>query len=70
MSDRAQAVNRRRSTVRARVEHVFAQQEAMGRMLVRTTGVVPARCKIGMMKLTYNLRRVAWLKANLEPAMA
>ena len=69
MSDRAQAVNRRRSTVRARVEHVFAQQEAMGRMLVRTIGVVRARFKIGMMNLAYNLRRLAWLKANRELAM-
>ena len=70
MSDRAQAVNRRRSTVRARVEHVFAQQEAMGRMLVRTIGVVRARFKIGMMNLAYNLRRLAWLKATRQPAIA
>jgi len=70
LSDRAQAANRRRSTVRARVEHVFAQQEAMGHMLVRTIGVVRARFKIGMMNLAYNLRRLAWLKANREPATA
>jgi len=56
--------------VRARVEHVFAQQEAMGRMLVRTIGVVRARFKVGMMNLAYNLRRLAWLKANREPVMA
>jgi hypothetical protein len=39
-------------------------------MLVRTTGVVRARCKIGMMNLTYNLRRLAWLKATRKPAIA
>lgn len=55
--------------MRARVEHVFAQQEEMGRMLVRTIGVVRARFKIGMMNLTYKLRRLAWLKANREPVM-
>ena len=70
LSDRAQAANRRRSTARARVEHVFAQQQAMGRMLVRTIGVVRARFKIGMMQLAYNLRRLAWLKASREPGMA
>jgi len=70
LSARAQAANRRRATVRARVEHVFAQQEAMGRMLVRTIGVVRARFKIGMMNLAYNLRRLACLKANREPVMA
>jgi IS5 family transposase len=69
LSDRAQAANRRRSTVRARVEHVFAQQEAMGRMLVRTIGVVRARFKVGMLNLAYNLRRLTWLKANREPRM-
>lgn len=55
--------------MRARVEHVLAQQEAMGRMLVRTIGVVRARFKIGMMNLAYNLRRLAWLKASRAPAL-
>jgi hypothetical protein len=41
--------NRRRSTAQARVEHVFAQQEAMGLMGVRTLGVVRVRFKIGTM---------------------
>jgi hypothetical protein len=36
----------------------------MGRMLVRTIGVVRARFKIGMMNLAYNLRRLAWLKTS------
>ena len=49
---------------------MFARQEAMGRMLVRTIGVVRARFKVGMMNLAYNLRRLAWLQANREPVMA
>lgn len=61
--------NRRRSKVRARVEHVFAQQEATGRMLVRTIGVVRPWFKVGMMNLVYNLRRLAWLQAKRQPAM-
>jgi IS5 family transposase len=54
---RAQAANRKRSTVRARVEHVFAQQV---NRLVRTIGRERAAVKIGMMNLVYNLRRLAW----------
>jgi transposase, IS5 family len=35
--------------VRARVEHVFGDQtNGMGAALVRTIGIVRARCKIGM----------------------
>ena len=69
LTEREQEANRKRSKVRARVEHVFAQQEAMGGMIVRTIGIVRARFKIGMMNLVYNLRRLAWLKANKPPAV-
>lgn len=69
LSERAQQANHKRSKVRARVEHVFAQQEAMGGMKVRTIGIVRARFKIGMMNLVYNLRRLAWLKQNRRPVL-
>src|SRR5262249_42797119 len=40
------------SKVRARVEHVFGQQQnSMGGKIVRTIGIVRARFKIGMMNL-------------------
>ena len=43
--------------MRARVEHVFGDQKnGMGAELVRTIGIVRARCKIGMMNLVYNMR--------------
>jgi len=64
---REQQANRKRSQVRARVEHVFAQQEAMGGMIVRTIGIARAWFKIGMENLVYNIRRLAWLKENLKP---
>jgi len=57
LNARAQEANRKRSTVRARVEHVFAQQ---ANRLVRTIGLERAAVKIGMMNLVYNLRRLAW----------
>jgi transposase, IS5 family len=60
---RQQAANTTRSRVRARVEHVFADQEnGMGGKLVRTIGMVRARVKIGLMNLVYNMRRVVQLE--------
>jgi hypothetical protein len=45
-----------------RVEHVFGDQKnGMGAKLVRTIGIVRARCKIGMTNLVYNMRRFVCL---------
>ena len=50
--------------MRARVEHVFGDQKnGMGAKLVRTIGIVRARCKIGMTNLVYNMRRFVCLAA-------
>lgn len=62
LSDRAKQANRRRAKVRARVEHIFGAQTAMGGMLVRTIGLARAQVKIGMMNIVYNLRRLATLQ--------
>lgn len=51
--------NGQRSTVQARVEQMFAQQQAMGRRVVRTIGVVQAWFDIRAMNLAYNLRPLA-----------
>jgi IS5 family transposase len=57
-----QAMNHRRSKVRARVEHVFGDQHTrQGGILVRTKGKVRATVKIGLMNLTYNMRRLEFL---------
>lgn len=64
LTPREQAANHKRSKVRVRVEHVFAQQRQMGRS-VRTIGLDRARFKIGMMNLVYNLRRLVWLTENI-----
>src|SRR6202048_5273860 len=49
LSEAQKAANTTRSKVRARVEHVFGDQKnAMRAELVRTIGIVRARCKIGM----------------------
>jgi transposase, IS5 family len=55
--------NTTRSRVRARVEHVFADQaHAMGGKLVRTIGLIRAEAKIGMQNLVYDMRRLGVLE--------
>ena len=62
LSKQDQQTNHRRSKIRARVEHVFGDQHtAQGGVLVRTKGKVRAAVKIGMMNLTYNMRRLEYL---------
>ena len=65
LSKRAQRANTVRSKVRCCVEHVFGAQEAMGGMLVRTIGMARAQVKLGMMNLTYNLKRFAFLQGQI-----
>ena len=68
LNKREQAANHRRSKVRCRVEHVFGDQRTrQGSILVRTKGKVRAAVKIGLMNLTYNMRRLEFL---LRPASA
>src|SRR5262249_47507370 len=63
LSERLKSTNTTRSKVRARVEHVFGQQQnSMGGKIVRTIGIARARFKIGMMNLGYNIRRLVQLE--------
>ena len=58
-----QEANRKKSRVRARVEHIFGAQEmATGGRLVRSIGIARARLKIGMQNLVYNIRRLVTLE--------
>jgi IS5 family transposase len=62
LNKQEQATNHRRSKIRARVEHVFGDQRTrQGSILVRTKGKVRAAVKIGLMNLTYNMRRLEFL---------
>ena len=55
--------NRKKSRIRARIEHVFgAQENAPGGRLVRTIGIVRAKAKIGLQNLAYNMRRLVSLE--------
>ena len=63
LTPRQEAANKTRSSVRARVEHVFGiQHSAVGGKFVRTIGIVRAAVKIGMQNLAYNLRRLVVLE--------
>ncbi len=61
LSDAKRQINTRRSRVRARVEHIFGSQHAMGGKLMRSIGVVRARANIGLKNIAYNLQRFVFL---------
>ena len=63
LTEREKQGNRTRSRIRSRVEHVFGiQAMRVGRLIVRTIGIMRARCKIGPRNLAYNLDRFAMLR--------
>ncbi len=71
LTEAEQARNRERSKTRVRVEHIFGSQEnEQGGKLVRTIGLARAAVKIGLMNLTYNLRRFVYLENRREGASA
>ena len=54
--------NTAKSRIRARVEHVFAAMQHFGGKTIRTIGIGRAELQIGILNLTYNLTRYAYLK--------
>lgn len=62
LTDEQKASNREKSRTRSRVEHVFgAMTNDMGGICIRTIGAARARVQIGLLNLTYNIKRVALL---------
>ena len=62
LSQSQQQANRRKSKIRARVEHIFgAQENTPGGRIVRTIGIIRAKAKIGLQNLAYNIRRLVIL---------
>ncbi len=63
LSDAQLEANRKKSRVRARVEHIFgAQENAPGGRLMRTIGIIRAKAKMGLQNLAYNIRRLVVLE--------
>lgn len=59
LSEQQEADNKKKSSIRARVEHVFGTMENdMNGIFLRTIGIARAKVGIGLMNLTYNLKRV------------
>lgn len=50
--------NAAKSTVRARIKHVFARQKDQMALFIRTIGIVRAEMKIGLVNLVYNMDRL------------
>ena len=62
LTGREERYNRAVSQVRARVEHVFGHiKTQMKGLFIRSIGSMRAQLNIGMMSLTYNLSRAAFL---------
>ena len=54
--------NAKKSAVRSRIEHVFAEQKQRMGLFVRTIGIARARVKIGLANLVFNMKRLIWLE--------
>jgi IS5 family transposase len=66
LSEFKQEVNKNRSKVRAKVEHIFGNQMMMmGSKLMRCIGMTRAKACIGLRNLVYNMHRFAFL-SNLK----
>jgi len=68
MTEFQDLLNKTRSKVRARVEHVFGHMESsMGGNWLRVVGQVRARMKIGMRNLAYNMQRFTHIMGRMRP---
>ena len=68
MSKRTAQANARKSAVRAKIEHVFAEQKERMGLIVRTIGIARAKTKIGLANLAYNMKPLIWLNSRTAPA--
>jgi transposase, IS5 family len=60
--------NARKSAIRARVEHVFAEQKARMNLMIRSIGIKRAEATIVMANIAYNLGRWRWWQGRAVPA--
>jgi IS5 family transposase len=58
-----QKQNRKKSSIRARIEHVFAFIENLHGGIIRCIGRLRAAAKIGLLNLVYDMRRFAYLES-------
>ncbi len=64
MSKRTRQANRRKSAIRARVEHVFAEQKHRMGLVVRTIGIARAKAAVTLANIASNMKRWVWWEAK------
>jgi IS5 family transposase len=57
LSTRDKNLNRKKSKIRARVEHVFGTLKSMNALFIRTIGIERAECIVGLNNIAYNMKR-------------
>jgi hypothetical protein len=60
MPERTAKANAKKSSVRARIEHVFARQKDQMRLVIRTIGIARATAKVTLANLAYNMDRLVF----------
>jgi IS5 family transposase len=68
MPKRTARANARKSAVRSKVEHVFAQQKDRMKLTIRSIGIERAEATIIMANIAYNLGRWRWWETRAAPA--
>ena len=66
MSKRTRQANKRKATIRARVEHVFAEQKHRMGLVVRTIGIARAKAAVTLANMAYNMKRWVWWEAKAK----
>ncbi|RPI80158.1 MAG: IS5 family transposase, partial [Desulfobacteraceae bacterium] len=61
LTDFQQALNRKKSSIRARVEHAFGRIDCFIGRWIRSVGQLRANTKIGLINLVYNMTRFTYL---------
>jgi IS5 family transposase len=70
LTDEQKAINREKSRVRARVEHVFGYiTRFMNGIAIRTIGMTRAKREICGMNLAYNIKRVVFLVSSKKATL-
>jgi hypothetical protein len=62
MPARTARANAAKSTIRARIKHVFARQKDQMALFIRTIGIARAETKITLANLVYNIDRLIFLE--------
>ena len=68
MPERSRKANAKKSSVRARVEHVFAHQKNRFGLFIRTIGIARAEAKLTLANLAYNFDRLIFNERKYAPA--